>query len=210
VRLGRGDRVVLAVLAGTLGLLAVTALAAELADREVAFFTREPSAALQFDTCSAASCAYVGLLSNLAALVWAAGATACFLAAALAPPGRARALLLAAGALTTLLLADDMFQLHEQVWGLVLPGDERIVLLAYGVLAALFVVAFRRELTAQPRPILLLVAAAAFALSLAADVLGRGGHLVEDGAKLLGTVAWVAFLVGVALAHLRAADARHP
>jgi len=199
-----GDRLTLGAFLAALVVLALTVLAAEVTGRDIAFFTREPSAALLVDTCSGASCSYVGAVSNLEAIVWAAGLTACCLGAALASRVRERWLLAGAGAVTALLLADDMFQLHEWVW----PVGERYVWVVYGTLVGAFAVAFRRELLAQPRPLLLPLAGGLFFVSAVADLRHVGGHLIEDGSKLVGVVAWTAFVVGAAVTAIRSARER--
>lgn len=179
-------------------LLAVVAVAAALGEHDLAFFTREPVTALQRDTCTGAACSYVGIVSNVGVLVWAAGATAAFLAAA-ASTGRRRSMLLAAGTLTVVLLADDMLLLHEYAWRELPATSESAIFAVYGVLIAAFALAFCREVAALDHAPLAVLALGLLGVSLVADRFALGGHLAEDGAKLLATVAWASFLVATAL-----------
>jgi len=64
------------------------------------------------------------------------------------------------------------------------------------------VVAFRSFLRTTDLP-LLWAACALFAVSLLADRFWPGQHLLEDGAKFLGIVAWSTYFVGSAVGHLR-------
>ncbi len=183
----RGPRpVVAAVFVLAVLVLVAVAAAAGRSAREVSFFTREPVSALTVGgaTCNGPSCSYVGVVSNLGVLLWCAAAAACFLAAALTS-GR-RSPLLYAGLLTTALLADDLFLLHEGVYALVI--EERIVFGLYALALVGFVVAFRRFLR-ETTPSLFAAACALFAVSLVVDERWAGNHLLEDGSKFLGIVA---------------------
>ncbi len=201
--LARGQGlVVAAVFVPAVLVLVAVALAAERSGREVSFFTREPVSALTVGgaTCTGPSCSYVGVVSNLGVLLWCAAAAGCFLAASLVVRGR-RSPLLYAGVLTTALLADDLFLLHEGVYALVV--EERLVFGLYALALVGYVVAFRRFLRATT-PWLFAAACALFAVSLVADERWAGHHLLEDGSKFLGIVAWSTYFLAAAAAELRA------
>ncbi len=154
-----------------------------------------------------------GVLSNLGAILWSAGAALplfTWLALrALGAAGRFQGVLLGGGLLTGLLLADDLFMLHEGLYprylGLGADGEGPILAL-YGLALAAYLVRGRERLL-EARPFLLVVALACFAASVLVDQLPkdamRGRALIEDGAKFLGIGSWLAFQGSVCLAALR-------
>lgn len=136
---------------------------------------------------------YLGLVSNLGLIGWACAATL-FLGAGmvLRSIGGRRAeywSLLVLGALTTVLLIDDAFLLHDD-W---LQRSANLELVAYGVYAIAvlgWLIVFRSEITAGPWPVGVL-ALVALALSVAVDGLLAGIDsdwrlLLEEGAKFVG------------------------
>ncbi len=62
--------------------------------------------------------------------------------------------------------------------------------------------AFRRFLR-ETTPSLLAAACALFAVSLVADERWAGNHLLEDGSKFLGIVAWSTYFILASAAQLR-------
>lgn len=156
---------------------------------------------------------WLGAVSNLGILVWAVGAVgALFAAAALRRSGAPREevrFLVAAGVVTTVLLLDDLYMLHETVLPEYVGVPEPVVFGAYGALVGWFVVRFRAAIRRTRWPLALLAAAALAAMvlvDLAGDgVPASGRYLLEDGAKLFAQVGWAAYLVDTGL---RAVDAR--
>ena len=153
---------------------------------------------------------YIGLVSNVGALLWGGSCALCAFcatAAGRAPGGRVEARFFAAAALLSgWLLGDDALMLHEQVLPhyLGLPGT--LSFLVSGVAAGAFLVAFRRFILCGDWPLLLaalLLLAASFAVDQLHDyhLLGRFGLpavgdaqlLLEDGLKLCGIAAWMAY-----------------
>lgn len=148
---------------------------------------------------------YYGAVSNLGVLIWAGGAAVC-LFAGLVLHGLSRwstetAFMLYAGFLTGLLAVDDLFLLHD----FVLPhfGVPQLgIYAAYGALAAIYLVCFRREILARDAAVFL-AAGALLATSVGIDQVIHSEApiriFVEDGAKLLGIILWTAFHVRTAL-----------
>ena len=107
--------------------------------------------------------------------------------------------------LTGLLLFDDFTMLHDGVFpDLNIPQETLYA--AYAAFLLVMLVRYRREFL--PGGILLALMAGAFwAFSLAFDSIGElyeiQVHVVEDGAKLLGTSFWAAFMVRSGLYSLR-------
>lgn len=165
-----------------------------------------------------------GLLSNLGVLVMALAAGAALLgrlvlrrAPAATPaaaadatpdsvttPDRIRPLLAWSAVISLLFALDDLLMLHETA--AVIPGAAALFGAGYALVFLGFVVRFRttiRELDAG----LLVLAVAALAASVLVDVVMEPTEwtvLIEDGAKLVGIVAWSAFVLRAALAALGA------
>lgn len=153
--------------------------------------------------------AYVGWMANLGSAVWLVGAVAGVLAGAVLlkagrrGPGR---FLLEFGAYTTVLVADDLFLLHESVYPSVgIP--EEAVYLAYG-LTALFLLHRHLPLVRAHDGLLFVLAVGLWVGSVAFDVVqetwGVHLHVLEDGSKLVGLVLWSTFLVAAAVRELTA------
>lgn len=177
------------------------ALLAELTGHRFRYFSKEPAETLGADL-------YVGWFAHFTSVVWlAAAATAVFAGVLLNRSGDTRhgSFLLAGGVLSTLLGADDLFQLHEFVYPKIGIPQEAVYL-AYAVLLVAFVWRFRPEIMAHDW-LMLVLTAAFWAMSTFSDVMQhRWGipHLVEDGAKLTGVALWTTFLVRAASRHLLA------
>lgn len=148
---------------------------------------------------------YEGLFSAVGVLLWAAAGVVTVLAAVRSAPG-ARSRLLAGGAVVSgVLLLDDLFQLHKPVIPRHLGVPSAVVLLAEAMLVAALVVGLRRAIAETPRPAVLGVSLAFFALWASVKALpGFGGTTaLEAGAKFAGVAGWAAYWVDTALATQR-------
>ncbi|QYU67400.1 hypothetical protein J4558_21100 [Leptolyngbya sp. 15MV] len=147
---------------------------------------------------------FTGLVSNLGAFMWlACAAVTGFTAVAWREQlGRERTLFLAAACvLSTLLLLDDFFMLHEEVLRFSIGVPEKLTLAAGALLAGGHLFRFRHEYLAE-RPWLIASALALLGASVMTDLalpeqdLGKAAMLfVEDGLKWFGIVAWGAWHV---------------
>lgn len=158
----------------------------------------------------------LGVLSNLGAVTWCAGAGCALLAAhVLVRAGDDRRLarfLLLGGLITAYLAVDDLFLIHDDLV-VATPIPQPLFLAALGGTCVWFLVAFRDVLRRTPWPLVLL-AATLFAASLGIDFvsdLGKyldaweippGATFAEDSLKWLGVIAWTAYLVRVSAAAL--------
>jgi len=193
--------------------LAFTGLIALYLDRPIAFLTRDPGPAVKANECEFGfDCAAAGGLANVGYLVWAVTATICFVGAWLsdaAPRAWRSSPLLWAGLLTTIVMLDDIFQIHEAgAYGLV-PHGKWVVPGLYGAMALALAVRFRWFFAAR-EAWLLVASAALFALHFGFDEFLPGLHLLEDGSRFLGTVLWATFFVGAGLAALNGRVNRAP
>lgn len=155
---------------------------------------------------------YVGLISNFGVVLWGSAASVCLFAAWLQrtdPDRREHSEFLAvAGLVSTVLLFDDLYLLHEEIIPERLHIPQPAVLAAYVFMVAWFLVRYRR-LIEETDFVLLVLAGVFFAGSVLVDVLFPEGELlivgdlpgrdlVEDGPKLLGIVAWTIYMWRVA------------
>jgi hypothetical protein len=145
---------------------------------------------------------YGGFLSNLGAMLWTSAAAVCFFAALTnlrsddPEHHERRAFLLTLGALTALLLIDDLFMVHE----LILKHfgrSQKATLLVQGALAVWMLWRFRKLIRQSDLP-LLLSSGLLFAGSLVIDLelvrpSPRWQHVLEDGLKFLGIAGWCGY-----------------
>lgn len=142
---------------------------------------------------------YTGMLSNIGILAWTAAAVAglggAWVAAQTGRPTAARFLRVGAAA-TVVLLADDLFELHAvllEVTGIPKPARQLLVVAP----AAYWLVRYVDEI-ARTRWVILACGVGCFVVSLGIDLVGNGSSLSlfgEDGAKLLGVLAWAQYMV---------------
>ena len=156
----------------------------------LAHLTKDPMAVLEGPV-------YTGAFSHLGLFLWVAAATLCFFAAA--SRGALKRFFLASGCLTTLLLIDDLFLLHELVLPEGLGIKQKLVYAGWGLLGAAYLIVHARTILSL-RPAPLVAAFTCFAMSIGFDVVADRWHLqhalwngAEDGLKLLGITCWAAF-----------------
>lgn len=176
-------------------------LLVHIADRPFEYVAREPASAVQDTGCDGMRCALAGLHATGTSLVWFFGAVAALLAAwVLRRQGRDLELmrtLLLAGGLTAVMVADDVFLLHDYVLDAVIT--QAAPTSAYG-LAAVFVGARLRRFGDHGSLALLVVAGTMLAASAGLDRFYEEGPAeLEDGLKLFGVVTWTAMLLRLAV-----------
>lgn len=149
---------------------------------------------------------YAGLISNIGVVCWTIALAVCFfsgmLLRRLPAHEEAGAFLVSAGALTTLLMLDDFFLLHEDLFRYYLPVPELLIFGLYAVAAAAFLLRYRRIILASEY-LLLLLALLLLVLSVAIDLLqfmlspeqysSVGGYVLEDGFKFAGILTWMVY-----------------
>lgn len=142
---------------------------------------------------------YLGFVSNVGALLWAALASIFLFSAWLhrASGGDAdeRRFLLCSGLFGGLLGLDDVFMLHDEV----LADYQFLLVGSYGVVAALYAARFASILSRTAYPLLaaaVLMLGASAALDQLEDLFSLSladGGFVEDGAKLFGIGTWLSY-----------------
>jgi hypothetical protein len=157
---------------------------------EISHFTSDPLAIAKAPW-------YVGGVSTVGLLVWAATSAICLFAGySRCGDPAAAGFLRGAGWLTLVLLLDDSFMFHEVV-APQLHLAEKLVLAAYAIAASGFLFKHRRQVM-RHHPIALVMTMLMFGVSIAADLFLPGMYLLEDGAKLLGISTWCAYLTSAA------------
>ncbi|MDQ5825595.1 MAG: hypothetical protein M3441_15490 [Chloroflexota bacterium] len=175
----------------------------------VSYFLRDAAGTLQVPS-------YVGLVSNLGALLWCAGAAVCFFGSVLLRKVGAgeearewSSFFLAAGLVTTVLLIDDLFMLHENVSEVYWRFGEKTIFALYGGMFLLFLARFWKKL-ATTDFLVFLLACGLLGMSVLFDQWNEpfGDNvpamrlLLEDGAKLLGILTWLLYFARTCLAQL--------
>ncbi len=180
----------------TLGVLALAVLTSVRTSVPIAFFLRDPSVTLGGDPLT-------GAISNLGALVWCGTAGICFFTRAILPRTQdhdaMRAFLFWSGLITSVLLIDDFFLLHDALIPRYFGLSEKVIFLCYGVVTAWYLLRFRR-IVLDSEYAVLFVALVCFALSILIDAFQSRWPspwriLFEDGFKLLGIVSWSIYLI---------------
>lgn len=147
---------------------------------------------------------FTGVASNVGVILWTATATICLIGWAILRhnPDQLKfsAFLLCSGLLTSLLMLDDFFLLHEKVFNVYFGVPEKITYLGYFGLILWVAVAFRKCIL-KTEYLILLIAFGFFGLSIFTDtiqgriesVIGSWRILFEDGFKLFGIVSWLGY-----------------
>ena len=190
------SRLVFRVLLPVTAVLVIVLGIAYTSDVPVTDLLRDPSATLE-------GAWYVGLVSIMGVALWAAAAAICLLSLYAASSEGERHLLVAGGAISIILGADDAFLLHEAIKnGLGIPSP--VTIAVYGVISILLIWRAWPYLRTRPDLAVFLVAIGLFAISVVLDAAGEANlptppysAVIEDVAKFLGLVAWVTFFAGV-------------
>jgi len=162
-------------------------------DIPVSKFTRDPMAI-------AGGRPFYGLLSNIGVVMWSSSMALCFFSYSLLKAGNASRKVLyfvvSGGALSLILLLDDLFMLHEHFYPRYLGYGEKAVFLTYGFLLLIYVVVFFDRIF-ERSGFYLCCFVFFFALSVLVDRLPETflpmHHIFEDGSKLLGITSWLGF-----------------
>jgi len=152
----------------------------------------------------------IGVVSNVGILLWCATAVICFFSSSLLRQQGLHAearLLLWAGLMTSALLVDDLFMIHEYIAPVHFHVNEKVVLASHVCAAAAYLLSHRRLILAANYQ-LLAAAMVLFTASMLVDVADAHGWwgLAEDGFKVLGIASWLGYHAGRArhwIAHAR-------
>jgi len=179
----------------TFGFLLVISSISHITGIDISKFTRDPTAIMGAHP-------FIGVLSNIGVLLWSACASVCFFSAGVLYYKKNNrglsAFLFSSGLVTSILLLDDLFLLHERIFPRYFNIHEELLFSIYCVMILLYIVKFRR-LILKTEFIILFLALGFFVLSLIVDQrleqLLPWRHLFEDGFKLFGIVSWFCYFV---------------
>ena len=152
---------------------------------------------------------YIGAISNFGIILWAASAVICFFTyAALKrykPTSVFKPFMLHAGIITTILMFDDLYMLHEQVFPEYLNIPEHFVYLFYAAYLTFFLVRFKNILL-RTEYVILMIAFLFLGISVLMDeaidlnfLLRQGSFiykhetLIEDFFKSFGILTWLIY-----------------
>jgi len=164
-------------------------------DTPVWMFTRDPADITH-------SSPFIGIVSNICILLWCATAAICFFACvALRNKAHEKMALffLLSGLITSLLLLDDLFLLHERIFPQYFHWRQRYIYVSYVSIVLAYLVSFRKIIF-ENNFFILALALSFFFLSVVVDCISaKMGealpyfHLYEDGFKLFGLASWLGF-----------------
>ncbi|NJN00110.1 MAG: hypothetical protein HC800_25870 [Phormidesmis sp. RL_2_1] len=190
-----------------MGFLLALAIAGIENEGLIPIFMRDPASISQIHPLA-------GFSSNLGALLWTACAATCLFSHMVLRDslnkGEIARFLLCSGLLTTMLLLDDFFLLHDFIYPQYLGINEKAVLLGYGGILLVWLLAFRRIIL-RTDYWLLLISLGFFTLSIGVDglqslidaLIGDLRILLEDGFKLFGIVGWLGYFMKCSLIAIR-------
>lgn len=159
---------------------------------------------------------YWGTLSNIGILLWCSTVAICLFSAWLIREierkKEFRQFFQFSSFVTSVLLFDDFFLLHEEAFPNYLGIAENSVYLGYGIIILLYLVKCRKTIL-KTDFILLLLAFGFFGLSVVSDsfptvtgLLGKDGEVIlEDGLKQMGIVSWFTYFARTCAIQLKQA-----
>lgn len=179
-------------------LIAATVVFSNVRQLPFEYFSRDPASTTE-------SHSLIGLISNVGILLWCASATACLFSAAVLWGARAshktiRAMFWA-GVITVVLLIDDLFLLHENIYPGMIGVNEHLVFIFYGVMLLVYFTIFL-DVLRRANFHILLICIFCFGSSVLIDLFPdevqalaekSTRHILEDGTKFLGIVSWFGY-----------------
>ncbi|MBN1147243.1 MAG: hypothetical protein JXA78_08305 [Anaerolineales bacterium] len=155
---------------------------------------------------------YIGMLSTLGIMAWAATTAICFWAALLLRLenrfSKSAVFLFISGFLCLLLTFDDAFMLHEGIFPKYFDVPEKVICIGYLLIIAGWGGYFFRQIL-KTEYFILVLAAFFLGLSVAIDLTFPSSDFksfLEDCPKFFGIVFWLAYFSRTALAIVRAND----
>lgn len=151
---------------------------------------------------------YAGFISNCGVILWCCTIGICFFAAGLykklGHPYKS-SFFLYSGIIVSLLMIDDFFMLHDYIFPEKLGLPEKAVYGFYFVAVLLWLYKFRYFII-HSQFLFLVIAFGGFGFSIIADIMGQIGlpsnYFIEDSAKFLGIVSFLAYFSLTALNEL--------
>ena len=172
-------------------LLTGVAIGSILYDIPVYKFTADPTASLGAHP-------FTGLISNIGVLLWCSTVAICFftfIIYRLSRKDKISIFLFFSALLSLILLIDDLFLFHENIFPYRLHIPQKGIYLGYGIILIGYLYSFR-GLLLEFRYKLLVAAILLFGLSIGCDVFlpqEKWEYFIEDSFKILGIFSWFLF-----------------
>jgi hypothetical protein len=158
-------------------------------------FTRDPAEITN-------SSPFLGVVSNISILLWCSSAAICMHSFLLLRKNikykKLSMFFLVSSVITLILMFDDLFMLHEEVYHDYFHIRQRYVYIAYFMMILIYLLSFRKTiLNSEYMP--LVVAFILFGVSILVDGITDRitdipfHHLFEDGPKFLGIAGWLGY-----------------
>lgn len=195
-QIGRAWRLILLGAAAALVGIAGVLVLSKITHKPMSYMTRDPAATTDADF-------YIGFLSSIGIMLWAATAAVCLFAAVVLRRWRVQRhslFLFASGLLSLILVLDDAFMLHEEVMQRYFHIPQLAVYAGYAILVPGYLAFFARDIL-RTDYILLIIALSFLGLSMGMDAFLPFSDIetiVEDGLKFAGIVFWISYYVHVA------------
>jgi hypothetical protein len=146
---------------------------------------------------------YTGALSNLGIILWSISIGCAFTGAILAikKPHKFQ-FMIVSGVLSSILVVDDMFMLHDGFLRYSLHIPERPIFLAYGLIFVVYTLYFLRDILSDDSFLILFVALLFLGSSMVIDAVIPYSSLetfIEDGIKFIGITFWAAYFLTAAV-----------
>ncbi|MDQ3050087.1 MAG: hypothetical protein M3Q95_04290 [Bacteroidota bacterium] len=173
---------------------------------ELDHFTQDPASIMNTPF-------YLGFFSYVGILFWCASATLCFFTRLLLheedpAQKRKRQFLLYSGLISTLLMFDDLFLLHEVVFPEYFMLPKNVVYLIYLNILAAYVVVFRTDIL-ETEFLILGIAFGLLGISQFVDSLPMPipeDSFLEDAVKLFGIVTWFTYYMRYCVQRVRSQE----
>ena len=161
---------------------------------------------------------YFGAISNIGILFWCSAVAICFFSFRLLSDIRKnkefQRFFLFSGGITSILLLDDLFLIHEEVFPYYLNIPEKLAFVGYGMIISLYLIKVRKTIL-KTEFIFLNLAFCFLGLSVTIDFFpiftrlfgNEGEFLLEDGFKLLGIISWFTYFARACVEQLKSAIA---
>ena len=158
-------------------------------------FTADPTATLEAHP-------FTGLISNIGILFWCASATICLFSFIIISPGKANMLswfLLFSGLFSLILLADDLFLLHENILPYKLNIHQKLVYAGYALAISVYLFFFWKIILGFDYKYFI-ISVLLFGASIGCDIflpMVEWEYFLEDSLKILGIYSWFLFYARV-------------
>ncbi|HKR05895.1 MAG TPA: hypothetical protein VJY62_14765 [Bacteroidia bacterium] len=190
------------ILAATLVVLSIVILAGLQYNIQLNHFTKDPVQIMNAPF-------YTGLFSNVGILLWCGSVVICFFVRPFIPKNEenkpARIFLFFSGLVTMLLMTDDLFLLHEEVFPKYLGIPEKGVFVIYSNILLLYALLFRETIFKTDFIILglafLLIGGSTFVKRIPMPI--PEDTFLEDAVKLFGIICWFTYFLRLGFRELQ-------